>query len=170
MASFFQIFKGRFLCLLSSRSEKVPQTLPRLFPANANPSPPSSNQCLMTISSYMSSSLSATLWPCVFNIQPWSLPIHNSMAICQETYLPSSSQSCLYLSVIAVPCCLQSDRRGSAMNCSVINVNMRAPLESLIFNISRTWWGKNRPLEKCSKMHSNTETGHFLSFSGIRGS
>lgn len=157
--------------MLSSRSDNFSQTLPRFFPANASPSPPTSNQCLMAISSYMSSS--------PFNNTPTMRFQHLTMIFTHtqlngnlsgNLYLPSSSQSCLYLSVIAVPCCLQSDRRGSAMNCSVINVNMRAPLESLIFNISRTWWGKNRPSEKCSKLHSNTATDHFLSFSGVRGS
>lgn len=52
---------------------------------------------------------------------------------------PSSSQSCRHLSVIPVPCCLHSDSRGSAMNCSVISVSIRAPLESRIRSISRTW-------------------------------
>lgn len=51
---------------------------------------------------------------------------------------PSSSQSCLYLSVMVVPCCLHSASRGSAMNCSVISVNILAPLESRIFSISLT--------------------------------
>lgn len=53
--------------------------------------------------------------------------------------LPSSSQSCLYLSVMVVPCCLHSASRGSAMNCSVISVNILAPLESRIFSISLTY-------------------------------
>lgn len=53
--------------------------------------------------------------------------------------LPSSSQSCLHLSVMLVPCCLQSVSRGSAINCSVISVSILAPLESLIRSISRTW-------------------------------
>lgn len=54
-------------------------------------------------------------------------------------FLPSSSQSCRHLSVMPVPCCLHSDRRGSAMNCSVMSVSIRAPLESRIRSISRTW-------------------------------
>lgn len=48
---------------------------------------------------------------------------------------------------MVVPCCLHSASLGSPMNCSVISVNMRAPLESLIFSISLTcrdgggaWW------------------------------
>lgn len=53
--------------------------------------------------------------------------------------LPSSSQSCLHLSVMLVPCCLHSVSRGSAINCSVISVSILAPLESLIRSISRTW-------------------------------
>lgn len=77
---------------------------------------------------------------------------------------PAQSQSCLYLSVIAVPCCLQSDRRGSAMNCSVIKVNARAPFESLIFNISRTLVGKKIPSENTININSNTETEHFTLF------
>lgn len=52
--------------------------------------------------------------------------------------LPSSSHSCLYLSVMVVPCCLHMASLGSPMNCSVISISMRAPLESLIFSISRT--------------------------------
>ena len=52
--------------------------------------------------------------------------------------VPSSSQNCLYLSIMVVPCCLQNASLGSAMNWSVISVNMRAPLESLIFSISLT--------------------------------
>lgn len=57
---------------------------------------------------------------------------------------PSSSQSCLYLSVMVVPCCLHSASRGSAMNCSVISVNILAPLESRIFSISLTCSGSGR--------------------------
>lgn len=52
--------------------------------------------------------------------------------------LPSSSHSCLYLSVMVVPCCLHMASLGSPMNCSVISISMRAPLESLIFSISLT--------------------------------
>lgn len=52
--------------------------------------------------------------------------------------IPSSSHSCLYLSVMVVPCCLHSTSLGSPMNCSVISANIRAPLESLIFSISLT--------------------------------
>lgn len=58
--------------------------------------------------------------------------------------VPSSSHSCLYLSVMVVPCCLHRASLGSPMNWSVISVNMRAPLESLIFSISLTCrdrWG-----------------------------
>lgn len=51
---------------------------------------------------------------------------------------PSSSHSCRHLSVMPVPCCRHSDRRGSAMNCSVMRVSIRAPFESRIRNISRT--------------------------------
>lgn len=51
---------------------------------------------------------------------------------------PSSSQSWRYLSVMVVPCCLHSASLGSAINCSVISVSMRAPFESRIFSISLT--------------------------------
>lgn len=57
---------------------------------------------------------------------------------------PNSSQSCLYLSVMVVPCCLHSASRGSAMNCSVISVNILAPLESRIFSISLTYKEEKR--------------------------
>lgn len=63
IAFFPQIFKGRFLCLLSSRSDNSPKTLPRLFPANESPSHSScsSNQYIMATSSYMSFLFSNTL-------------------------------------------------------------------------------------------------------------
>lgn len=62
-AFFPQIVKGRFLCLLSSRSDNSPKTLPRLFPANESPShfSCSSNQYIMATSSYMSFLFSNTL-------------------------------------------------------------------------------------------------------------
>lgn len=54
-------------------------------------------------------------------------------------FSPNSSHSWRYLSVMVVPCCRHRASRGSAMNCSVISVSMRAPFESRIFSISRTW-------------------------------
>ena len=100
---------------------------------------PCPSQCTLATSSCKSSSLFCNILTMLF---PLSIPGFSHIQLngnpSEDLHSPNSSQSCLYLSVIAVPCCLQSDRRGSAMNCSVIKVNIRAPFESLIFNISRT--------------------------------
>lgn len=76
---------------------------------------------------------------CVCTFVEQSACVCACVSVCGLFFLsPSSSQSCLYLSVMVVPCCLHSASRGSAMNCSVISVNILAPLESRIFNISLT--------------------------------
>lgn len=65
----------------------------------------------------------------------WSRNVPNGLS---RQNSPSSSQSCRHLSVIPVPCCRHRDRRGSAMNCSVMSVSIRAPFESRILSISLT--------------------------------
>lgn len=82
---------------------------------------------------------------------------------------PSSSQSCLYLSVMVVPCCLHSASRGSAMNCSVISVNILAPLESRIFSISLTCRRRRRKKEVerggvSGEQLPRNQTIHFLMY------
>ena len=113
---------------------------------------PCPSQCTVATSSCKSSSLFCNILTMLFTL---SIPVFSHTQLngnpSEDLHLPSSSQSCLYLSVIAVPCCLQSERRGSAMNCSVIKVNIRAPFESLIFNISRTWWGEENTFRKMLK-------------------
>ena len=138
IAFFFQIFKSRSRACFPQH-QTIPQKHCQDWFLQMPHSSYSSNKCIMATRSYKSSSLSCSTLTMLFK--------HSTMVFVHtqlngnpsgNLYLPSSSQSCLYLSVIAVPCCLQSDRRGSAMNCSVIKVNIRAPFESLIFNISRT--------------------------------
>ena len=71
---------------------------------------------------------------CIYLVQPMLWYLYSVPLV----YSPSSSQSCLYLSVMVVPCCFHSASRGSPRNWPVIRVNIRAPLESLIFSISLT--------------------------------
>lgn len=86
---------------------------------------------------------------CVCTFVEQSACVCACVSVCGLFFLsPSSSQSCLYLSVMVVPCCLHSASRGSAMNCSVISVNILAPLESRIFNISLTCRRRRRREEE----------------------
>lgn len=112
MAYFFKYLKAdSYACF---QDQTFPQTLPKLFPANASPSPPSSNQYIMAIiyepykymSPYRAALSSGTHWLCYLNAPPWSLPKHNSMAIHQETRIypahPRAAYICQSLQCLVV--------------------------------------------------------------------
>ena len=82
------------------------------------------------------------------------------MRVC--VLLPSSSHSCLYLSVMVVPCCLHRASLGSPMNCSVISVNILAPLESLIFSISLTCRHTHRDTHRHTHTDITTQSVKIL--------
>ena len=101
-------------------------------------------QCLGSIDHLAKSVCACAYWVWEVCVGQSSVCVCVCVCVVCFSSSPSSSQSCLYLSVMVVPCCLHRASRGSAMNCSVISVNILAPLESRIFSISLTYRRRRR--------------------------